>query len=135
MAPPDARDDTVLILSTDAVTAALLSLLAELDGFHPVYAERDEAPERSVTRLKPRFLLIDCDHVAACTDEIFRLARSNEVQVIVFSPGRMRDDVRTFAESRSLPWFSLPVERGMLSRIIRRATLALLPLAVFGLTL
>ncbi len=135
MSHSGARDDTVLILSTDSVTAALLSLLAELEGYRAVFAERDEAPSRSIIRLRPRFVLVDCDHSAACTDELFQLARSHSARVVIFSPGRMNEDVRSFAESRSLPWFSLPIDRGTLARTLRGASLAVLPFAMLTLAI
>lgn len=123
------RGSTVLILSTDAVTSALLSILAELEGYRPVFAAGDESPAESLSRLRPRLVLVDCDHRAACTDDLFELARELEAKIIIFSPGRMRDEVRAFAEERALPWFSLPVDRATLSSTLRAALTAILPLA------
>jgi hypothetical protein len=123
----------MLILSTDAVTSALLSVLTELEGFTPVFAGGDETPEESLTRLRPKFLLVDCDHRAACNDELFDLARSTDTNVVIFSPGRMSYDVQVFADARQLTWFALPIDRTTLARILHSASLAaLIPLAVLA---
>ena len=133
MTPMTWQDLTVLILSTDAVTSALLSLLSELEGFRPVFALADETPAESLSRLHPRLLLVDCDHRAACRDELFDLARESGTKVVIFSPGRMSYDVQDFAEARQLPWFALPIERTTLARTLRSALLtALLPFAVLA---
>jgi DNA-binding NtrC family response regulator len=129
------RGSTILILSTDAVTSALLSILAELEGYTPVFAAGDESPADSLSRLRPRLLLVDCDHDAACNDEIFQLAREIGTKVVIFSPGRMREEVREFAEERALPWFALPIDRTTLGQTLRAALTALIPfalLATFG---
>jgi hypothetical protein len=124
---------TVLILSTDAVTSALLSILIELEGFISVFAGNDETPEESLTRLRPKFLLVDCDHRAACNDELLDLARGMYTKVVIFSPGRMSYDVQDFAEARQLTWFALPIDRATLARILHSAPLvALIPLAVLA---
>lgn len=130
--PPAQRDATVLILSTDAVTSALLSILVELEGFRPVYAGRDEPPTASLARLRPRVVLVDCRHHDACDDEFIDCARQVGTRVVVFSPGRMSDDVRAFAEERALPWFSLPIDRASLASTVRTALTALLPFAIFA---
>jgi hypothetical protein len=123
----------VLILSTDAMTSALLSILTELEGFTPVFAGSGETPEESLARLRPKFLLVDCDHRAACNDDLLDLARSAGTKVIIFSPGRMSYDVQDFAEARQLTWFALPIDRATLARILRSASLAaLIPLAVLA---
>jgi hypothetical protein len=126
------RGSTVLILSTDAVTSALLSILAELEGYTPLFGTSDESPVESLSRLKPRLVLVDCDHSAACTDALFDLARSTDAKVVIFSPGRMRDEVRAFAEERSLPWFALPIDRRTLARTLRAALTTILPLALLA---
>jgi hypothetical protein len=133
MTPIAPQGSTVLILSTDAVASALLSILTELEGFTPVFAAGDDTPEESLTRLRPRFLLVDCDHQAACNESLFDLARRLDSKVVIFSPGRMSYDVQDFAEARQLPWFALPIDRATLARILRSASLAaLIPLAVLA---
>lgn len=130
-APREEQASTVLILSTDAITAALLSILAELEGYTPVFTSRGESSLEGLARLRPTVVLVDCDH-EACTDSLFDLASGLGVKVVIFSPGRMKDDIRAFAEERSLPWFSLPIDRASLAQIIRSGLAALLPLAVLG---
>lgn len=126
------RGSTVLILSTDAATSGLLSVLAELEGYVPIVGGADESPAALIARLRPRVALVDCDHVAACNEEFFALAREMDVRLVTFSPGRMRDEVRTFAEERGLPWFTLPIDRTALASALRSAITALLPFALLA---
>lgn len=124
---------TVLILSTDSVTAGLLGILAEIEGYHPLFAGAGEPPEHSIARLRPTVALVDCDHAAACADALFDEARATGTRVIIFSPGRMRDDVRSFAEERSLPWFALPIDRAALARALQGTLASTLPFALLTL--
>ncbi|HEX6535585.1 MAG TPA: hypothetical protein VF041_13395 [Gemmatimonadaceae bacterium] len=129
--PNPVRGSTVLILSTDAATSGLLSVLAELEGYVPIVGvTADETPVQMIARIRPQVALVDCDHVAACNDEFYALAREMNVRVVTFSPGRMRDEVRAFAEERDLPWFTLPIDRSALASALRSALSALLPLAL-----
>lgn len=123
---------TVLILSTDALTSALLSIFAELEGYTLVFASADEEPSATLASLRPRLVLVDGDHLAACTDDFFDVAHELDLRTVIFSPGRMRDDVRAFAEERSLPWFSLPIGRADLATTLRSALTALLPFALLA---
>ena len=127
------QGSTVLILSTDPVTSALLSLLTELEGLRPVFAMSYETPAESLLRLRPKLLLVDCDHRAAFRDNFFDLARESGTKVVIFSPGRMSYDVQDYAEARQLPWFALPIDRATLGRTLKSALLAaLLPFAVLA---
>jgi hypothetical protein len=133
MTPITSQGSTVLILSTDAVTSALLSILTELEGFTPVFAAGDEAPVESLSRLRPKLLLVDCDHRAACADDLFERARKVGTKVVIFSPGRMSYDVQDFADARHLHWFALPIDRATLARTLHSASLAaLIPFAVLA---
>ena len=133
MTPMSSRGSTVLILSTDAVTSALLSILVELEGFRPVFVRGDETPAESVSRLRPKLLLVDFEHRTACTDDLFDLARELSTKVVVFSPGRMSYDAQEFVEARQLRWFALPIDRATLARTLHSASLAaLIPFAVLA---
>jgi hypothetical protein len=41
--------------------------------------------------------------------------------VLVFSPGRLREDVRDLATARQLPWFALPIDRAAFATALASA--------------
>jgi hypothetical protein len=87
----------------------------------------------SVSRLRPKFLLVGWGHQAACTDDLFDLARKLGRKVVIFSPGRTSYDVQEFAEARQLHWFTLPIDRATLARTLHSASLAaLIPCAILA---
>lgn len=120
------RSRQVLILSTDAVVAALLGTLVELDGHAPVFPSRDELPHRALERLRPRVVLVDCDHADACAADFFAQGRAQSTGVVLFSASRLQREVREVAERYGLPSFALPIDRASLARVVAEAMLVVL---------
>lgn len=126
--PPDDPTDTptVLIVATDAVVAALLGTLLELDGYAPLFPEPGEPPVSALGRLEPRVVLVDCDEPGACANGFFAECAVQGTTVVLFSPARMPYDVREVAERYGLPAFSFPIDRTRLGQVIAEAMLVLL---------
>ena len=120
------RSRQVLILSRDAVVAALLGTLVELDGHAPVFPARDEPPRSALERLRPPVALVDCDHAHACGEEFFAMGRAQATGVVLFSASRLQREVREIAERFGLPSFALPIDRASLTRVIADAMLVVL---------
>jgi hypothetical protein len=55
---------TALILSPDPLAGALVAAAVEVAGIRPVFARDGESPRESLRRLRPMFLLLDCDDPA-----------------------------------------------------------------------
>jgi hypothetical protein len=126
MTSEEGRSRQVLIVSTDAVVAALLGTLVELDGHSPLFPSPDEKPRRALERLKPDAALVDCDHAGACAREFFEQGRAQATGVVLFSAGRLQDEVREIARRHGLPSFALPIDRATLGRVIGEAMMVVL---------
>lgn len=109
---------SALLLSDDAVVAALLLSLLELEGLVPQYPRRNEPHTAAVARLRPHVVLLDCDHEAVTSDAFFTAASEAGAAVIVFSPVRARHEVEAAAAERGLRWFVLPIDRLQLRRML-----------------
>lgn len=119
-APPSAR---VLILTPQPLLAALLGMLMELEQFEPMYAAPDESPEDALARIKPLLVVVlDADLAAAHSDLFFARAAKRGIRVVLFAPPGGGRDVRALAEARSLAWFSLPIDRPSLARLLGDGT-------------
>jgi hypothetical protein len=116
----------VLIMSTDAVVAALLGTLIELDGHAPRFPQPDEPPIAALSRVRPHAVLVDCDHADACTGEFFERGREQRTGVVLFSAARLQDEVHEIADRHGLPSFALPVDRAALARVLGEAMMVML---------
>lgn len=113
-------------MSTDAVVAALLGTLIELDGHAPHFPQPDEHPVAALSRVQPHAVLVDCDHRDACTGEFFERGRAQRSGVVLFSAARLQGEVREIAERHGLPSFALPVDRAVLARVLGEAMVMVL---------
>lgn len=119
-APHSAR---VLILTPQSLLAALLGLLMELEQFEPVYPAPDERPEDALARIRPLLVVVlDGDLEAAHSDLFFARAAKRGVRVVLFQPPGSGTDVRALAEAREIPWFTLPIDRPNLARLLGDGT-------------
>ena len=126
MTSEEGRSRQVLIVSTDAVVAALLGTLVELDGHAPLFPMADERPRRALQRLKPDAAHVDCDHADPCVREFFDQGRAQSTGVVLFSAARLRDEVQEIARRHELPAFALPIDRATLSRMLAEAMMVVL---------
>jgi CheY-like chemotaxis protein len=74
----------ILILSDDAVAAALLGALIETLGYAVKFARPPENPDQSFRRLRPKVCLLDCDDPARCSDEVLGRATMRAIPVVIF---------------------------------------------------
>lgn len=117
--PPARPNARVLILSQQPLVAALLGMMLELEQFEPAFAQPGEGPEDALARLRPLLvILLDGDLEAARSDLFFARAARRGVRVILFSPPGSEGDVEALAEGRSVGWFTLPIDRSTLARLI-----------------
>lgn len=80
----DVSRTDVLILSTDPLAAALLGAAVELVGHQPRFSEPHEAPRDTLRRVRPRAVLVDCDHADACTETFIGPALMTGTRLLVF---------------------------------------------------
>ena len=74
----------VLVLSQDAVAAALLGGLVETLGYDVHFARAPESVEASIRRVRPRICLIDCVDPTPCSDEFLGRAAMRGISVVIF---------------------------------------------------
>lgn len=113
----------VLILAREPLVAALVGMLLELEKYEPAFALPDEPPEEAVRRVRPLLvLLLDASFDEARSD-VFH-ARLKGTPVVLFATPSTEASVRASANERRLPWFTMPVNRETLARVMREAVAA-----------
>jgi hypothetical protein len=111
--------DAILVLSNDPLSAALLGAATELAGYSPRFPLPDEHARAALRRVRPRLVLVDCDHADACTDEFVGPALMTGSRVLLFRSHRTAHDRGEFAKRLSLPVLDLPVEHEPLTRVLQ----------------
>ena len=106
------------MVAREALAAALVGLLIELDKYEPAFALPDESPEEAVRRVRPVLVIILDGSLDAATSDVF-YARAKGTPVVLFSTSRGQSRVRALAEERKLRWFTMPIDRAQLSQLIR----------------
>jgi hypothetical protein len=112
----DLSRHAVLILSADAVAAALLGAVVELAGHEPHFAQPDEAARDALRRVHPRLAVIDCDHEEACSDSFIGPALMTGAEVLLFAPDRRRGAAGGFARRLGLTVIRMPSDHEALLR-------------------
>jgi hypothetical protein len=107
----------VLILAREEVVAALLGMLVELRGLQPRFLGRAEPIEDVILREKPRAVVIDCDH-PDCGDALLNTIKKSGAQPVLFSPFRMKPEVRSAAERHGIRSFTLPTDVGTFGKVL-----------------
>lgn len=112
------RGSVVLIFSTDPLAAALLGAGVELAGATPAFPREQEKPRDALVRVKPRLVMIDCDHEDACTEALFGPALMIGARIAVFSSSRSRRALEPIAREFNVSSFGLPADLNELARLL-----------------
>ena len=108
----------VLIFSSDALAAALLGAAVELTGHVPHFVRQGEAARGALLRVRPRLVLIDCDHEESCSDEFVGPALMTGSQVLLFRSRRTERDMASFADRLALRVVEMPMDHDSLTRLL-----------------
>lgn len=111
----------ILILSDDAVAAALLGALIETLGYSVKFARPPETADESIRRTKPKVCLLDCEDPAKCTDELLGRAAMRGISVVIFGTPDALQHVRRVATEHEIDTLLMPAEADELEATIRRA--------------
>ena len=111
----------VLIISSDPLAAALLGAAVELAEHMPHFVRADERARAALLRVRPRLVLIDCDHEEACTDEFVGPAIMTGAQLVLFRSNRSIADRTDFSQRFDLRIVDMPKEHGEITDILREA--------------
>jgi hypothetical protein len=109
----------VLILSSDALAAALLGAAVELAGHQPHFQESHERARDALRRVRPRLVVVDCNHDHACADAFVGPALMTGAQVLLFDSSRQGDRGVTVARRLGLDVVHLPEDQEVLVRRLR----------------
>lgn len=115
------REKPVLILSHDAVAAALLGGLVETLGFDVRFARPPESPEESVRRVKPRICLVDSTDSEASRGEFLGRATMRGISVVIFGTPEALARVRAVAAAHSIDTLLMPPALDALEDALQRA--------------
>ena len=77
-----------------------------------------ENPRTALMRVRPRLVLVDCDHEEACTDEFIGPALMTNSRVLLFRSRRSQRDMSEFAARLELRLVDIPAEHDGLTRLL-----------------
>jgi hypothetical protein len=113
---------SVLLLSNDPITLALMGLLVELANFVPIFGGCEESPEETIARSRPVLIaLIDDSLDAARSDVFFARAAQQRVPIAIFAGRGSRGELKAGVVERGIPYVELPTQAAELARVIRTA--------------
>lgn len=100
---------TILVIAKEPLIQTLMCSLVDLSGHHAAQPRSDESVTASIARVRPRLVLLDCEHDAACEDDAYRAATNVGATVLLFTPSRSRAEVADLAAERGLQSMALPI--------------------------
>ena len=110
----------VLVLSSDPLAAALVGAAIELAGHAPRFPQSDEAPRSALRRIRPRLVIIDCDHEDACSDSFIGPALMTGSRVLLIRSRRTRRDASELSGRLGLRVLEMPMEHEPLTRLLHQ---------------
>jgi hypothetical protein len=105
----DTIPSTILIIAKEPLIQTLMCSLVELSGHQAAQPRSDETVGAAILRLRPRLLLLDCEHDSACEEEAYEVATRVGATVLLFTPSRTHAEVADFAAVRGLRAMALPI--------------------------
>ena len=118
-ADDDVNRHDVLILFADPLGAALLGAAVEIAGHVPHFPQPGEGARAALLRLRPRAVLVDCDHEEASTDAFIGPALMTGARVQLLCSRRTRRDMSIPAQRLGLSIAELPMEHDQLVALLR----------------
>ena len=113
----DVSRHQILILSSDPLAAALLAAASELAGHAPHFVKQSEHARDALRRVRPRLVLIDCDHDESCSDEFIGPATMMNARILLFRSSRTKRDVTELATRLELRVIEMPMHYDALSEV------------------
>lgn len=111
----------VLILSSDAVAAALLGALVETLGYLVRFYHPSEEPDATLKRERPSVAMVDCVDPTVMKDEVFGRARMRGISVVMFGTADALRRVRQVALEHALDTLIMPATLDSLDETLRKA--------------
>jgi DNA-binding NtrC family response regulator len=111
----------VLILSSDAVAAALLGGLVETLGYLVRFYRPPEPPGVALQRARPSVALVDCADPTLMNEEVLGRTRMRDVSAVIFGTPDALRSVRHLVTEHDLDTLIMPVSVDSLDETLRRA--------------
>lgn len=111
--------EAVLVFSCDPLSAALLGAAVELEGHRPYFAAAAETARNALLRVRPRVVLIDCDHEESCSEEFVGPALMTGARVLLIRSARTVRDMSDFAMRLGVQILNMGEEHGLFPAILR----------------
>ena len=116
----DATRAPVLVISSDPLAAALVGAAIELAGHAPRFPHAEEVPRAALLRVRPRLVVIDCDHEDACSESFIGPALMTGSRVLLVRSRRTRRDVSELSRRLELRVVEMPMEHEPLTRLLHQ---------------
>jgi DNA-binding NtrC family response regulator len=100
---------TILVIAKEPLIQTLMCSLVDLSGHRAAQPRGDETIAAAIARVRPRLLLLDCEHDGACEEEGYEAAASVGAEVLLFTPSRSHAEVADLAAARGLRSMALPI--------------------------
>jgi DNA-binding NtrC family response regulator len=114
----------ILILSADAIAAALLGALIETLGYSVRFAQSPESGDQALRRVRPVVCLLDCHDPEACNDEILGHATMRSTSVVIFGTREVLDRFRALASEHRIDTLLMPPSPEEVDETLKRALAA-----------
>lgn len=111
----------ILILSSDAVAAALLGALIETLGYSVEFARPPERVEDSIRRVRPKICLVDGTDATMYTDGFLGRAAMRGISVVIFGSAEALDRVHALAMEHAIEIVLVPPDTVALTATLQRA--------------
>ena len=111
----------VLILSADAVAAALLGALIETLGYSVRFARPPESVDQTIRRVRPSVCLLDCEDPENCSDEFLGRAAMRGISIVVFGKSEALAHLRALALAHDMDMLIVPPDTATIDDALRRA--------------
>jgi hypothetical protein len=108
----------VLLLSADPLASALVGAAVELAGHAPRFPRAGESARDALRRVRPRAVLVDCDH-EACSEGFIGPALMTGARVQLFRSRRTQRDASDVARRMGLSIVEFPMEPDALTAFLR----------------
>jgi len=111
----------ILILSLDAVAAALLGALIETLGFSVKFARPPERFEDAIRRVRPKVCLVDSTDPGMTGDGFLGRTAMRGIAVVIFGSAAALDRVRALALQHAIDTIVVPPDTVTLATTLERA--------------
>lgn len=111
----------ILILSDDAIAAALLGALIETLGYPVRFARSPESGGQALRRVRPVVCLLDCQDPDACNEEVLGHAMMRNISVVVFGTREVLDRLRALALEHRIDTLLMPPSPEEVDETLKRA--------------